>query len=514
MSTGEAAEARPGHRPSLTLRLVWVTAAIMAVILGVLGVVREERLRSVLYRETASGLEVNYHTLLSGLGPRYTLPVNLAVQASGIAQGLSSLTVGVVVVDQDGQALASAPIGETGASPPIFPTSVYDGAMTARIPPYFVVGSHGKRVIVVLEPIESPVGVSGIAELATPAAPIDQALREETWFDVLAGFLALAGVTVALYVLLRRYLAPLKDMAQVSERVASGDFQVELPEGSVEEVALLTTSFATMVRRVEGALGRERAEQERMRSFVADASHSLRTPLTVLNGRLDLLLRGEGRDQASLETSLRDLRAEGERMARIVQGLLVLARLDMAQSGQVAEVYPVLPVAATLEALRPRLESLVQDRSLTVKVPPPNVGIRAPGEALDTIVTNLVENACRHTADDGEILVKADALDGRLRITVRDTGTGIGEGDLPHLFERFYRGRRTAAMGRRDGGAGLGLAIVQRWAVALGGRAEAGNRTDRRGAIFTVELPIAGEDPGMENRSSGQPSARTNGRAP
>lgn len=502
-------EATPRRLPSLTLRLVWVTAGILAVILGVLGVLRETRLRAVLYRETAAGLGVNYHTLLSGLSVQYTYPIGLALHASALAQFMASPTVGDIVIDQDGVPLASAPIGDTGEPPPLFPTSVYLAALRGQGPPYFVSGHGSRRVLVVLERIVSPVGVSGIVELSTPTTPIDAALRQETWFDVLAGLLALMGVTVALYLLLRTYLAPLKDMANVSERVAQGDFQVELPEGSVEEVALLTSAFALMVRRVEAALARERAEQERMRTFVADASHSLRTPLTVLNGRLDLLLRGEGRDEASLEAALRDLRFEGERMARIVQGLLVLARLDMAQSGVAAESYPPLSVAQALEALRPRLEALAQDRTLEITAPPASVAVRAPVEALETIVTNLVENACRHTPEDGTVQVRAEAVDGSVRIVVRDTGTGIAEGDLPHIFERFYRGRPTAASGRRDGGAGLGLAIVQRWVDTLGGHVEAANRTDRRGAMFTVELPASQPAPGMEKRTSGQPSART-----
>ena len=497
--------------PSLTLRLVWVTAAVMAVILGVVGVVREERLRAILYRETAVGLAVNYHTLLSGLPGNFTVPVGLAANASGLARFLASLTVGAVVANEDGVPLASAPIGDTGERPPILSTRVYLKGMRGLGPPYFVAGQGRRKLLVILEPIVSPVGVSGVVELATPAEPVDQALHQETWFDLLAGLLALAGVTVALWLLLDRYLAPLKDMAAVSERVAGGDFEVELPEGSVREVGFLTTAFGTMVRRVEAALGRERAEQERVRSFVADASHSLRTPLTVLNGRLDLLLRGEGRDEPSLEASLRDLRAEGERMARIVQGLLVLARLDMAQAGSLAEAYPPLPVAATLDALRPRLDALAQDRTLTLTLPPGQVAVRAPAEALDTIISNLVENACRYTPEEGAIQVAAEVADDFVRITVRDTGTGIGEGDLPHLFERFYRGRRMVAPGRRDGGAGLGLAIVQRWAVSLGGRVEAANRTDRQGAVFTVYLPLAGSGKGMETGSSGQATARTTG---
>ena len=198
-------------------------------------------------------------------------------------------------------------------------------------------------------------------------------------------------------------------------------------------------------------------------------------------------------------------------MARIVQGLLVLARLDMAQAGSLAEAYPPLPVAPTLDALRPRLEALAQDRTLTLTLPPGQVAVRAPAEALDTIISNLVENACRYTPEEGAIQVAAEVADDFVRITVRDTGTGIGEGDLPHLFERFYRGRRMVAPGRRDGGAGLGLAIVQRWAVSLGGRVEAANRTDRQGAVFTVYLPLAGSGKGMETGSSGQATARTTG---
>ncbi len=473
--------------PSLAARLSLVTAAVLAVALGAVSTVRTIALKRELIRSTATQIAVDYITEEPAIDYRY-----FNAPGTNLARTMASPTVGALVVNSAGQVVATqGPISQQYASvePPQMSQAQYLAWLSqlAARPGtdlYLTVSSPTGPQLLVIEPAGGgPFGLMGLFELATPLAPIDRTVRQQLEFDILAGLLALAGASAAIYFLLGRFLAPLQDMAQASEQVARGDLAVELPPVTGDdEVSRLSDAFGHMVRRIEAALEGERQEQRRMRAFLADASHSLRTPLTVLNGRLDLLLHGHSREGDELETSLRDLRVEGERMARIVRGLLLLARLEEGDSR------PSAPsdVAAVLAGLGSRLEALAGERRLVVRAAP-GLEAWATVDALETMTTNLVENAARHTPEGGTIEVCADAADGMARIRVQDTGSGIAPDDLPHVFDRFYRGAQGG--GRRDGGAGLGLSIVQRWAEALGGRVEAANRVDRRGAAFTIWLP-------------------------
>jgi len=480
---------RRGPRLSLSLagRLALVTAAVLAVALGFVSTVRTVALRDRLLSSTALELETDYETLLSGEfqhGPGLEL---LYTQPTKLLDFLVSPSVGALVATPAGQVAYSLPSkAQPGLAPPVLPAKSYMTAFGPTPPLYTVAGSIGHRQLVVLEALTSQNGQEAVAvfELATPLRPIDATLRQQLEFDVLAGLLALLAASLAIYGLLGRFLLPLQQMAVASAKIASDDRDVELPEATGDdEVSRLAQAFNRMAKRVDEAIERERAEQRRVRSFVADASHTLRTPLTVLNGRLDLLLRGHSREGPELEEALRDLRVEGERMARIVRGLLLLARID---EGGERPPQPV-DVGAVLGELRPRLEAVVGDRTLVLAAAPDLIAT-ATVEALETIVTNLVENASHHAPADGTIEVRVDQAQGQVRLRVLDDGPGIPAGDIPRLFDRFFRGSEGRA--RRAGGAGLGLSIVARWAEVLGGRAEAGNR-ETGGAVFTVWLPPA-----------------------
>jgi two-component system, OmpR family, sensor kinase len=471
---------------SLAARLSLVTAAVVAVALGAVSTVRTIALKNRLIQSTATQLAVDYES--QPFDYHY-----FNTPGADLARTLASSTVGAAQVNSSGDVVDSQGPTSTqyaNVQPPVLSAAQYVAWMheLASSPRgtdlYLVANSPSGPQLLVIEPAGGgDVGLLGLFELATPLAPINATVGQQLEFDILAGLLALAAASAAIYLLLGRFLAPLQDMARASAQIARGDLAVDLPPASGDDdVSRLSAAFAHMVQRIDAALEGEREEQRRMRAFLADASHSLRTPLTVLNGRLDLLLHGESREGDQLESSLRALRVEGERMARIVRGLLLLARLEEEDSRPVE----ASDVGAVLEGLRPRLESLAGDRHLALATAPA-LRAWATVDALETITTNLVENAARHTPDTGSIEVYADENEGMARIRVVDSGSGIAPGDLPHLFDRFYRGAHTGQ--RRDGGAGLGLSIVQRWTEALGGRVEAANRAGRSGAVFTIWLP-------------------------
>ena len=292
-----------------------------------------------------------------------------------------------------------------------------------------------------------------------------------------AVFVAVAGLGA--YWLARAALSPVERLRRQVAAISAGDEEsaVQVP-ATGDEIAALAGTMNDLLGRLQRALARERA-------FVADASHELRSPLAVLRGELELAGR-PGRSRDDLAAAVRSATAETERLARITDGLLLLARGDEEGLGlrrARADIGQLLTRSAS--AARSRLDAA--GVTCRVDVPPGLCAVVDP-DRIRAAVDNLVDNALRF-APAGSVIVLAARADGAdLGIEVRDAGPGFPAGFLPHAFERFRR--PDSGRSRDDGGAGLGLAIVRAIAVAHGGTATAGNEPGG-GAVVRLRLPSA-----------------------
>jgi two-component system phosphate regulon sensor histidine kinase PhoR len=226
----------------------------------------------------------------------------------------------------------------------------------------------------------------------------------------------------------------------------------------------------------------KRADQIR-RDFVANVSHELRTPLTAIKGYAELLL--DSVESSDARAHLEIIYRHAERMERLVQGLLRLARLDAGQERLELSSCDVAALAASLAA---DFEPLARNRrqQIRVAIPPEAAHLVVDAGKLHDVLRNLVENAVHYTPEGGIIEIAARVIDGRYQLTVSDTGPGIPPEDLDRVFERFYRVDKSRA---RPGGTGLGLAIVRNLVHVLEGTVAAANRPEG-GAVFTVTLPL------------------------
>jgi two-component system OmpR family sensor kinase len=221
---------------------------------------------------------------------------------------------------------------------------------------------------------------------------------------------------------------------------------------------------------------------------VADASHELRTPLTTVLGYLDVLEESGGTDPVVRHRVFRVMREEGGRMARLVEDLLVLARLDEGRE-MPAEFVDLVALAREVVGNYP-------DRRIELLAPNEDVPVLADPEALRRVVSNLISNAVKHTPPENEILVSVDREGRKAALRVVDEGVGMPEDALPHVFERFYR----AESSRAGEGTGLGLAIVRETVEALEGRIEV-QSAPGEGSAFTVRLPLSEKLPERERLS-------------
>jgi signal transduction histidine kinase len=270
-----------------------------------------------------------------------------------------------------------------------------------------------------------------------------------------------------------RVLRPVRELTATAQRISDTDLTQRIVVEGRDELAELGSTFNAMVDRLESGF----VEQRR---FLDDVAHELRTPITIVQGHIDLL----GDDPAERAESVATINDELDRMNRYVNDLLLLAK---AESGDFLQFEPV-DLGELAEMLEQRF-ALLGDRVWTLDAAPApgSVAILGDRDRLVQAMLNLATNAVQHTDQGDELAFGIDARDGSATLWVRDTGTGLDDDVIDQLFTRRFRG--AASRVRRTEGMGIGLSIVDAVARGHGGRATAANEPGG-GARFTIELPI------------------------
>lgn len=336
---------------------------------------------------------------------------------------------------------------------------------------------------------------------------VAQVIEEYETFNKLviaAALLGLAAATASSFIatlISPRLFRPLEEIARLARQISrADDLSRRLPDtGRGDEIGQLTLALNQTLARLEELF---RAQQR----FLADVSHELRTPLTTIRGNVDLMRRMGGADDISLD----DIEAELERMTRLVNDLLLLARADVGSLPIGQEIVELDTVLLDVYRQVMALELEVEVRLEEVD----QVQVIGDADRLKQLVLNLVDNAVKYTPAGGSVFLELTKSEATAELTVRDTGIGIPEEDIPFIFDRFYRVDKARA--RAHGGSGLGLSIA-RWLVeAHGGDIEVSSRVGE-GTAFTVRLPLymappGGPPPSANARPSRPQPAPTTGR--
>jgi two-component system OmpR family sensor kinase len=417
-----------------------------------------------------------------------TIDASLSGQAHVIVDGLQEQGGAVTYGDSEplpnetsaGIAVAAVLIGPPGHVIMATGTGGNTGALAAleRGPSGLrvaAIGGEAERVLV------TPVTVGGVRAVLVLARPIGETLES---LGRVAGLLALAvaalvlGVGAAGYRLSGRALSPVRVMSGVARELSQHDLhrRVVLDLPAEDELAELASTFNGMLERLEHAF-------DSLQRFTADAAHELRAPLTLMRSQLEVTLR-RPRSIDEYEASHRTLLAEVERMSRLADQLLMLARAD---AGTLTAERRRLELPDLLADVVERWRPLARERRVSLRVELPADGATL-GDAglLRRLLDNLIDNAIRHTPPGGEVVVSAALDTGGWRVAVEDTGAGVDPALRPVLFERFTRA--DAARGRGTGGAGLGLSLSAAIAQAHGGTIALVDGA-RRGARFELVLP-------------------------
>lgn len=282
------------------------------------------------------------------------------------------------------------------------------------------------------------------------------------------------------YWLSKRALAPVDEITNAAQRISPTDLsgRVVVPE-TRDELQRLGQTLNAMLQRIEVAF-------RRMTQFTADASHELRTPIALIRTRAEVTLR-KSRDNEQYREALREILEESERITELIENLMLLARAD---TGTEALHFKSVNVREIAQRASTQGKVLADARQLqwSETIPEVPLWVTADPDSLGRLLLILIDNALKYTPAHGSVSIHVTSSNGHAQIEVRDTGIGIPEVDLPHVFERFYRA--DSARSRDSGGAGLGLSIGQWIAKAHLGEITV-QSTPGRGSAFYLKLPLS-----------------------
>ena len=297
-----------------------------------------------------------------------------------------------------------------------------------------------------------------------------------------AGLIAFFASIVLAVLISGSVARPLQRIALAAAAIARGDYNHKAPVRGPDEVRNLARTFNDMAAQVK-------LSQEAQRDFLANVTHELKTPLTSIQGFAQAILDGAERDPAHAAGIIQE---EAERMHRLVEDLLDLARIE---SGQVVMARQHVDVAAIINAVVVRMALQAAHKKVRLEAEVGALpGTTGDGDRLAQVFTNLIDNALNHTPQGGRVSVHAEVVAGGIEVAVTDSGKGIPAADLGRIFERFYQVDKSRARGASSGaerklGAGLGLTITKEIVEAHSGSLRV-ESMEGEGSTFRMWLPL------------------------
>ncbi len=473
--------------PSLRLRIAATFAAAFICTLAVIFITLHVALENLLVADLDGDLERFADSLIARI-----VVDNGLIERDEVGQVVTALLPGrldsglilVAVRNPEGTLIAaSSPV-----SPDVFTARSMDverlrGGAGVR---YTVKNTEQHEFRVLNEPVMLDGQLVAVVQATASLGPITSALSRLQTLLVIMGMCATLVTTLVGYLIARRGLKPLEQVARLAADIEAHDLtrRLHLVHAPVE-IARLADTFDAMLERIERAFALQR-------NFALDVAHELRTPLTALRGNLDVLLLDPDLTD-DLRGEIQRLANETGRMMRLTSNLLSLAQAEAGRT--VARRLVELDLVC--------LEVYQQARVLRAGVRlrlghEDQVVVSGDSDLLKQLVLNLVENGMKYTPAGGAVTLSLYREGGQARIVVTDSGFGITAEHLPHIFERFYRA--PPGGGRIAGGAGIGLAVARWIAEQHGGRIEV-KSSPGSGSTFTVILPLAGAPAGSGTSS-------------
>ena len=407
----------------------------------------------------------------------------------GLGRGLGAPTplsqiptsTSITVLDSNGSLIGGLGGNLGGASITSYLAGLLPEEVAVHGDEAFTIEAPGPDFRVIARPLTSP---SGTFIAAQNLGELDRTLSQLRFLFGLIGLSLLLLIAFASRSVIKIGLRPLQDAEKTAEEIASGNLSARMPETNPgTEVGRLVSSLNSMLSRIEKSFALQNESENKLRRFVADASHELRTPITAIRGFSELHRQGAVTGEKETAELIARIENESKRMGSLVEDLLLLARLDQARE---------------MESKPVDINKVVEDAVISARAAGPDhpVALHSSHDEIFTlgdevrihqVVANLLANARTHTPAGTPITVSVASTDLGVEISVADEGPGLSLDDQKRIFERFYRADASRVRTGSDG-SGLGLSIVDAVMRAHGGSVSV-QSTPGEGAIFTLLFP-------------------------
>ncbi|WP_240407277.1 sensor histidine kinase [Gracilibacillus halophilus] len=323
-----------------------------------------------------------------------------------------------------------------------------------------------------------------LLQMSVSTATLHQVLWKQLFIFIGLSVLALITGLTLYTTVIQKTLNPLSSMIDRVKGIGANNLTERIPTyNEQEEIHKLSQSFNEMLERLENSFLQEKEAKEQMRQFVADASHELRTPITSVHGYLEVLLRGAAKDSEQLNIILNSMHGETKRVIKLVEELLLLAKLDRVPRLHLEETN----MTDLIREMLPQLSFLAGDRDVEKDLTE-NLYTMADADKLKQVILNIFHNAVHYTdAETGIIKLSLVAESDFVKLIICDNGQGIEEKNLPYIFNRFYRADQSRT--RHQGGAGLGLSISNSIIKAHNGEIAVESKVGD-GTAFYIFIPL------------------------
>jgi signal transduction histidine kinase len=450
----------------MAVYLLLILIAFSAAIFGIRRVLLlrfEERIEKALQQEVQE-----LHLLISGTNPTTAKPFGENITA------IFNVFLSRNIPEAHEYLIALHPDGFYYSSPLALPQSIDRNSEIVQHWQKLTKPEQGKidesqdQIVYLAEPIEINGKVRGVFVVAIAAGYERQEIDEATLIIVQVTIVVIISTTILAWILAGQILAPLRILTNTTQAISETNLEKRIPVQGKDEIAQLSMTFNEMLNRLESAFNNQR-------HFLNDISHELRTPITIIQGHLELIGSTPEEQHQTLELVIDELK----RMSRLVADLMLLAKSQQPNFLHLETVQ----LSKLTEEMYDR-STVLADRNWHLE----QVGsglIVVDRQRLIQAIINLVQNATKHTQVSDVIALGSEINQGYVRFWVRDTGTGISLSEQSQIFDRFIKGNNS----RNSEGTGLGLAIVKAIVQAHKGKIELCSQPGK-GAKFTLTLPV------------------------
>ncbi|WP_081963026.1 ATP-binding protein [Desulfosporosinus sp. HMP52] len=349
-------------------------------------------------------------------------------------------------------------------------------------------GVHEEQFLVAV-PLKKDTRVIGLVVIFSPIDAMKQHVNSILGITLIGALIGIVLATILSIFVSRKMIRPLARMEETARQITEGEFGRQIPVTSEDEVGRLARSFNRMSTELEEKIEAIERLDHLRQELLSDVSHELRTPLTVIQGFSEAVLDGLVKSKEQEKLYLSNIIDESERLRRLVDDLLDLKGMEAAKTFDEME-YVVMNKLAQITVERLRNMANSKEINLTLSVPEQTITIWGNIDRLKQVLTNLLDNAIKHSEVGGAVRVELGMEYNCTFISVENSGPGIPREEIENIWERFYKVDKSRS--RRGTGTGLGLSIVKKIVEMHGGKVSAKSEPGH-GAVFTVYLPLTEE---------------------